>query len=252
MVLAPVPPTPPAPSVPRRPTAPVPTAVTTFAARLDRAAGRVGGAALGPDGAATDVGATRSHAQAAMTLGTMLRAGLSTSPMTSITQPAVPLRAVAAAVAATSTASAGVAPGATVAEGAGALAGRLVVQPVEGRVTSTFGPRVHPIHGGVRDHHGLDLAAPTGTPVRAVTDGTVVRVGDAGGYGLLVEVDHGDGITSRYAHLSAIDVAVGDVLDAGQRLGAVGSTGASTGPHLHLEVRVDGAPVDPQHALATV
>jgi murein DD-endopeptidase MepM/ murein hydrolase activator NlpD len=116
--------------------------------------------------------------------------------------------------------------------------------PVEGRFTSGFGMRVHPVTGERRRHAGVDIAAPTGTPVAAVAGGTVVHAGASGGYGTLVEVDHGNGVTSRYAHLSAADVAVGDRLAPGQRLGAVGSTGRSTGPHLHLELRVEGEPVD--------
>ena len=114
-----------------------------------------------------------------------------------------------------------------------------------GRVSSHFGERRHPTLGTVREHHGLDVAAPKGTPVFAAADGVVTRAEEAGAYGLLVEVDHGDGIVTRYAHQSAIDVAVGDTVRQGDRIGAVGSTGRSTGPHLHLEVRVEGEPVDP-------
>ncbi len=127
----------------------------------------------------------------------------------------------------------------------GPLAGRATVAPVEGRRTSEFGNRIHPITGKHKAHHGLDIAAPTGTPVRSVTDGTVIAAGDRGGYGLTVEVDHGNGVTSRYAHMSALDVRVGDRVPVGGTVGAVGSTGASTGPHLHVEVRVNGEPVDP-------
>ena len=126
--------------------------------------------------------------------------------------------------------------------------GPLVV-PVSGRRTSGFGPRVHPITGRHQHHAGVDVAAPSGTPVAAAAAGTVVRAGSAGGYGLLVEVDHGQGVVTRYAHLSATDVAPGQRVAAGAQLGAVGSTGRSTGPHLHLELRVDGEPVDPQGLL---
>lgn len=120
-----------------------------------------------------------------------------------------------------------------------------VVAPTSGRISSDFGMRIHPITGQYRHHDGMDVAAPTGTPVRAVTDGVVVATGSRGGYGLTVDVDHGNGTTTRYAHLSAIDVAVGQTVGAGAQLGDVGSTGRSTGPHLHVEVRVDGEPVDP-------
>lgn len=130
--------------------------------------------------------------------------------------------------------------------GEGPFAGHAtVVAPTVGRVSSQFGMRTHPITGAHRHHDGLDLAAPTGTPVVSVTDGTVVAAGSRGGYGLTVDVDHGNGTMTRYAHLSTIDVEVGQVVGAGGQLGDVGSTGRSTGPHLHVEVRVDGEPVDP-------
>jgi len=114
-----------------------------------------------------------------------------------------------------------------------------------GRLTSGFGHRHDPFDAGRRSHHGIDLAAEEGTPILAPAGGVVTRAEEAGGYGLLVEIDHGDGIVTRYAHQSVIDVAVGDTLSAGDRLGAVGSTGRSTGPHLHMEVRRHGRPVDP-------
>ncbi|MFO7777300.1 MAG: M23 family metallopeptidase [Nitriliruptoraceae bacterium] len=119
--------------------------------------------------------------------------------------------------------------------------------PVTGahRVSSRFGMRRHPIHGDVRMHTGLDLAAPIGTPVSTAAAGRVVAAGSRGGYGLTVDVDHGDGLLTRYAHLDRIDVARGDRLTAGQRLGTVGMTGTVTGPHLHLEVREHGQAVDP-------
>jgi murein DD-endopeptidase MepM/ murein hydrolase activator NlpD len=187
-----------------------------------------------------------------MTLGAMLRAGLTTPSSSPVAALAVPQLAAAQVATIAAPVAPAVETGATVRPGADVLADRPVAVPVDGRTSSRYGPRVHPIHGGVRDHHGLDIAAPTGTPVRSVTSGTVVRVGDAGGYGLLVEVDHGDGITSRYAHLSASEVSPGDRLAVGEVLGAVGSTGASTGPHLHLEVRVDGDPIDPERVLPGV
>ncbi len=115
-----------------------------------------------------------------------------------------------------------------------------------GRVTSDFGGRVDPLAGEHRHHDGLDLAAPEGTPVLAVRGGVVRRAGDAGGYGNLVEIDHGDGVTTRYAHQAELRVAPGDRVEAGDVLGTVGSTGRSTGPHLHLEGRVDGEAVDPE------
>jgi murein DD-endopeptidase MepM/ murein hydrolase activator NlpD len=118
--------------------------------------------------------------------------------------------------------------------------------PIDGIDTSGFGvPRRYGVGGAVSFHQGADLAAPTGTPVRATNDG-VVRV--AGFYpikGGLVVLDHGQGVTSLYFHQSVLEVEVGDVVVRGDVIGQVGSTGLSTGPHLHWEVRVDGVPTDP-------
>lgn len=178
------------------------------------------------------------------TLGGMLRAGgppAAAGAAVSLGQLLGAGQAVAAPVAASRVSAAAF--GGDVASRLEALGG--LVRPVEGRVSSSFGPRVHPITGEHRAHSGVDVAAPTGTTVRSVAAGTVVRAEEAGGYGLLVEVDHGDGVTTRYAHLSAMDVRPGDVLAAGTPLGDVGSTGMSTGPHLHLELRIDGTAVDP-------
>ncbi len=116
--------------------------------------------------------------------------------------------------------------------------------PVQGRVSSYFGWRNVSVNGN-RYHGGLDIAAPSGTPVKAARSGVVVRAGWWGTYGNVVVLDHGDGSETRYAHLSAIAVRVGESLRQGDVLGAVGSTGASTGPHLHFEVRFDGRAVDP-------
>lgn len=112
--------------------------------------------------------------------------------------------------------------------------------------SSSFGVRIDPFLGRRALHTGVDFVARTGATVRAVAGGTVRSAGDAGGYGLMVEVDHGNGLATRYGHLSRIDVAVGDRLEAGQRVGAVGSTGRSTGPHLHYEVRRNGEAVNPR------
>ncbi len=108
-----------------------------------------------------------------------------------------------------------------------------------------YGNRVHPIYGYVRFHNGIDVVQPTGEPVVAIADGTVVLVGSTGGYGNAVVVDHGGGLSTLSAHLSAFDVAVGDVVVAGQVIGRVGRTGLATGPHLHFETRLGGVPVDP-------
>jgi hypothetical protein len=116
--------------------------------------------------------------------------------------------------------------------------------PLQAPVSSPFGPR------GVGFHPGVDLAAATGTPVGAAAAGRVIFAGfDSGGYGNLVEVAHGTGVVSMYAHLSAISVRVDAHVAAGSRVGRVGATGEATGPHLHFEVRVRGAAVDPLSGL---
>lgn len=112
-------------------------------------------------------------------------------------------------------------------------------------VTSRFGYRVHPIFGDRRLHTGLDFRASSGTPLQAVRSGEVVFAGWRGGYGNCTIVDHGGGVGTLYAHQSAIRVATGDEVARGQVIGAAGSTGFATGPHLHFEVRVNGVPADP-------
>jgi murein DD-endopeptidase MepM/ murein hydrolase activator NlpD len=123
----------------------------------------------------------------------------------------------------------------------------LMRTPVDGaRLSSGFGMRTHPILGFSRLHRGVDFAAPTGTPVLASAAGRIVRAGWGGGYGNMIDIDHGRGIVTRYAHLSRMDVRVGQQVNQGQRIGAVGSTGMSTGPHLHYEVIRNGQPIDPR------
>jgi murein DD-endopeptidase MepM/ murein hydrolase activator NlpD len=124
-------------------------------------------------------------------------------------------------------------------------------KPVIGEVefTSGFGVRADPFLGRPAMHTGLDFRASTGDPVRATANGKVASSGWAGGYGRMVEIDHGNGLSTRYGHLSEINVKVGDVVKIGQVIGAVGSTGRSTGPHLHYETRIDGEAVDPQKFL---
>ena len=112
-------------------------------------------------------------------------------------------------------------------------------------VSSSFGTRWHPLLGGYRFHAGLDLAAAMGSPIFATSSGTVAAAGWCGGYGNCVTIDHGGGCFTLYGHLSRIDVASGQRVGSGQPLGLVGSTGNSTGPHLHYEVRMNGRPVDP-------
>jgi murein DD-endopeptidase MepM/ murein hydrolase activator NlpD len=115
--------------------------------------------------------------------------------------------------------------------------------------TSNFGVRIDPFTGASAMHAGMDFRSQEGTLVRATGAGQVVTAGPSGGYGNLVEIDHRNGLTSRYAHLSAIDVRLGQTVAAGAAVGRVGSTGRSTGPHLHYETRVDGTAVDPQRFL---
>jgi murein DD-endopeptidase MepM/ murein hydrolase activator NlpD len=124
-------------------------------------------------------------------------------------------------------------------------------KPVVGNVefSSGFGVRSDPFLGRPAMHSGLDFRASTGDPVRATANGKVVNAGWSGGYGRMVEIDHGNGLSTRYGHLSEINVKVGQVIALGQVIGAVGSTGRSTGPHLHYETRIDGDAVDPQKFL---
>lgn len=119
---------------------------------------------------------------------------------------------------------------------------------VGGRLSSGFGMRGDPLLGGTRFHGGVDIAAAQGTPVFATSTGTVLSASWGGGYGILVRVSHDGSVETRYAHLSAVAVRAGDAVEAGQVIGYVGSTGRSTGPHLHYETRVKGHPVDPATA----
>lgn len=123
------------------------------------------------------------------------------------------------------------------------------LRPVSGRITSGFGMRFHPILKQNRMHNGIDFAAPTGTPIISVAPGVVLSAGYRRGYGNTVVIDHGGGMSTLYAHCSRLFVSEGQRVTRGQRIAAVGSTGLSTGPHLHFEVRIDGRPVDPRRYL---
>jgi murein DD-endopeptidase MepM/ murein hydrolase activator NlpD len=127
---------------------------------------------------------------------------------------------------------------------------RSFVYPVLGpRLSSDFGMRRHPVKKTKRHHHGIDLAAPIGAQVRAVAAGTVIFADPYGSYGNLVVLRHANEITSHYGHCDSVAVSVGDRVRAGQVIARVGNTGGSTGPHLHLEIRRNGAPQDPEAVL---
>lgn len=118
------------------------------------------------------------------------------------------------------------------------------------RVTSKFGPRIHPIEGTQQMHKGVDFGAPEGTAIFATAGGVVTKSGEAGDAGLRVVIAHEGGWTSHYMHMSAINIGVGQQVFGGFPIGLVGSTGASTGPHLHFELRKDGEPFDPMELIA--
>lgn len=119
-------------------------------------------------------------------------------------------------------------------------------------VTSGFGPRVHPITGDRRFHTGVDLRAPQGAPIRAAAGGVVLEAGRRGGYGNTVEIDHGNGTTTLYAHASAVLVDKGQRVEPGQPVALVGQTGQATGPHLHFEIRRNDHPVNPTSGAAPI
>ena len=126
-----------------------------------------------------------------------------------------------------------------------------VRKPVEGELdeSSGFGVRTRSVPRSPAMHTGIDFRGDSGDPVHATAAGTVVEAGWSGGYGRMVEIDHGSGFSTRYGHLSKIDVKVGQSIKIGQVIGEIGSTGRSTGPHLHYETRIDGEAVNPQKFL---
>ncbi len=124
-----------------------------------------------------------------------------------------------------------------------------MLKPTDGPITSNFGSRFHPVLGYSRFHAGTDFGAATGTPIRAAETGIVIFAGWYGGYGNAVILDHGDNITTLYGHASRLYASEGDTVRKGETIAAIGSTGLSTGPHLHFEVRRAGEPVDPLNYL---
>ncbi len=127
-----------------------------------------------------------------------------------------------------------------------ALGDGTFLRPVPGPITSGFGSRSDPITGATAYHSGLDIGAPCGTPIKAAGTGTILSAGfNSGGYGNMTLINHGNGMSTLYGHQSSIVVSAGQSVTQGQVIGYVGSTGKSTGCHLHFEVRVGGNPVDP-------
>jgi murein DD-endopeptidase MepM/ murein hydrolase activator NlpD len=124
------------------------------------------------------------------------------------------------------------------------------IWPVQGRVTSPFGERLHPVYSERRPHNGIDIAVSQGTPVKATADGLIRFADWQGGFGKLVVIDHGGNVLSLYGHLMGFEVRAGDKVQKGNVVAYSGSTGVSTGPHLHFEIRVNGTPVSPTEIIA--
>lgn len=126
------------------------------------------------------------------------------------------------------------------------LASTPAIRPTKGVRTSRFGRRKSPFTGLMELHKGLDIAGPVGTPVVASADGRVTFAGRRGGFGLMMVIDHGHGLSTRYAHMDATLKQAGETVRRGDKIGLMGNTGRSTGPHLHYEVHLNGVPVDPE------
>ncbi len=124
------------------------------------------------------------------------------------------------------------------------------IWPVIGWLSSAFGAREDPVNGGADFHPGLDISADYGTPVKATADGTIDTAGWAGDYGNMILVKHGYGMSTRYGHLSRLAVSAGQTVKRGQVIGYVGATGRTTGPHLHYEILLNGARINPMNLLS--
>jgi murein DD-endopeptidase MepM/ murein hydrolase activator NlpD len=123
-------------------------------------------------------------------------------------------------------------------------------RPMEGRISSQFGMRIHPIKKTKKMHKGLDIAAPKGTPIYPIADGLVSFSGTQSGYGHIVIIDHGEGVTSRYAHCHKRRVKKGKYVRKQDVIATVGKSGTATGYHLHLEIRINNNPIDPQNVIS--
>ena len=130
--------------------------------------------------------------------------------------------------------------------------GKVLLPVPNSEITSLFGPRVDPITKRHSFHRGVDLRGKSGSPIQAIGAGKVIFAGPYAGYGYLITVQHGRGITSHYAHCEQISVHLGQVVQPGMVIGKIGSTGHSTGPHLHFELRVKGEAVDPLQLLPSL
>ena len=117
--------------------------------------------------------------------------------------------------------------------------------PTKGWITSYYGPRISPTSRRLRMHEGLDIGAKPGTPIIAPADGRILYAGIKPGFGKFVQIDHGYGVETFYAHSKSLFVKKGDIIKRGRKIASIGSTGSSTGPHLHYEIRVNGTPIDP-------
>lgn len=126
------------------------------------------------------------------------------------------------------------------------------IAPCEGELTSDFGNRIHPVYGYGRFHGGCDFTTPHGTPIKATAAGTVVHSDWLGGYGKVIEIDHGNGLKTLYAHCSELEVSKGTKVEKGQMIAKVGTTGLSSGPHCHYEVRRGEKRIDPKAFLENV
>jgi murein DD-endopeptidase MepM/ murein hydrolase activator NlpD len=132
-------------------------------------------------------------------------------------------------------------------------AGAAFVYPLETeRVTSSYGIRHHPVKGAIRHHHGVDLAAKTGTPIRSIASGKVIFSGYFGAYGYYVSILHDNGYTSHYGHCQALKVKIGEKVMAGDLIATVGSSGLVTGSHLHFELRLRGRSLDPEQFIPDI